>query len=184
MTHALSAACSKVLRTRVPRHHAWICTAFCSWSGCFFFFAGRGCQDKEGILREHSPPTSAPRHAKRGFLRSSGAPGREPVDHRGVLSLPLSLNGPGHIPLPLRLRLLICKTERAGTSHPAITRTRSACLEQARHASCSTRAWPPTWAACAFPCTPEAGEAASSVCFHASLSSTHNLLCPSVKSQY
>lgn len=94
MTHALSAACSKVLRTRVPRHHAWIFMAFCSRSGCFFFGGERGGKDKQRILREHSPPTSAPGQAKQGLLRSSGALGREPVDQIGVWSLRLSLNGP------------------------------------------------------------------------------------------
>lgn len=58
------------------------------------FSLGRKVAKKQGILREHSPPTLAPGHAKQGSLRSSGALGREPVDQIGVWSLRLSLNGP------------------------------------------------------------------------------------------
>ena len=100
MIHALSAACSSVLCTRVPCHQAWIFIVFCSSPS----FLGRTCKEKEGTLRKCSPPTSALAWARKGpwyfvsngqFLRSSWALAGhwlEPEDQTSSPSLPLLIN--------------------------------------------------------------------------------------------
>ena len=123
MIHALRAACSSVLRTRVPRHQAWIFIACSSlfvttFGGGFgFSTGGGGYKEKQGTLRKCYQPTSALAYARKGswyfvhngqFLSSSWAlsrplararrPDRCPVSTTLGLSDTSQLNMESHSP--------------------------------------------------------------------------------------